>query len=149
MTPSIVNSPDQEAPARPTPGTRILIVEDNPTNARLSSEMLTSAGYVVSVVASGEEGLRVVQQLAPALAILDLQMPGMDGLTLARHLKGDPATASIPLIVLTAHAMNEHRKQAMQAGCSAFLTKPVRYRVLLDEVAQVLQSSALTGGPQQ
>ncbi len=124
----------------------ILIVEDNSTNARLSCEMLASAGYSAIVATNGEAGLRLAKQRLPALILLDLQMPDIDGLTLARQLKADPTTASIPLIMLTAHAMDEHREQALQAGCSRFVTKPVRYRSFLDEVAQVLKHSALTQG---
>src|SRR5690554_2726454 len=90
--------PDDATDQRPL----VVVVEDNRTNARLTCSILQAAGYRPAVAYDGVEGLRLVRQLLPVLVILDLQMPVMDGLTLAGHLKSDPQTAQIPLIVLTA-----------------------------------------------
>jgi len=126
----------------------VVVVEDNRTNARLTSTILQAAGYQAAVAYDGDEGLRLVKQLLPALVILDLQMPGMDGLTLAKHLKADPHTASLPLVVLTAHAMDEHRERAMAAGCTCFITKPIRYQQFVADIAQVLEQHPSLGVPQ-
>ncbi|MEX2114720.1 MAG: response regulator [Pirellulales bacterium] len=116
----------------------VLVVEDNEKNARMLVAMLTGAGYDAHWAADGEEGLRLADQLKPALVITDLQMPGLDGLSMTRRLKSNAATAAIPVVALTAHAMAEHSRQSFEAGCLKFLTKPIRYQLLLSEVADAL-----------
>lgn len=117
----------------------ILIVEDNPTNARLTADMLHAAGFTTALAGDGESGLLFARQQQPDLVLTDLQMPGMDGLALTRCLKADPTTATIPVIAVTAHAMNDHREAAMLAGCCGFITKPFRYRPFIAEVFDVLR----------
>lgn len=118
----------------------VLVVEDNERNARMLEAMLKCGGYVSRWACDGKQGLLMVKELRPLLVITDLQMPGMDGLVMTRQLKDDPETASIPVIALTAHAMAEHAQQALAAGCTKFLTKPIRYEFLLNEVADVVRS---------
>jgi two-component system cell cycle response regulator DivK len=114
----------------PGGGPLVLVVEDNEKNARLTLAMLN-------------EGLRLACELKPALVITDLQMPGLDGITMTRELKSMPETTHIPVVAVTAHAMNEHRQQALEAGCLKFLTKPFRFQALLAEVADAIQSAAV------
>ena len=122
----------------------ILVVEDNLTNARLTGAMLEAAQYRVAYATDGEQGFELAKQLQPALIVTDLQMPGVDGLALLRLLSAEPATQSIPAVVLTAHVMPEHRDRAAAAACRRFIAKPVRYHSFIEEIAQVLAES-LTG----
>jgi two-component system, cell cycle response regulator DivK len=124
-------------------GALVLIVEDNSTNARLTAHMLKAGGYQTAFAADGQQGLEMARSLLPDLILADLQMPGLDGLSLTRMLKQDGATAGIPIVALTAHAMNDHREQAMEAGCVAFIAKPIRLQGFLDEVSDVLQRHAV------
>ena len=125
-------------------GLLVLIVEDNPVNARLASDMLHTAGYETRHAAEGAAGFELARALQPALVLTDLQMSGMDGMTLIRKLKADPLTASIPVIAVTAHVLQDHRDEAMRAGCCAFITKPFRYRPFLAEIAHAIESRRST-----
>lgn len=120
----------------------VLIVEDNEKNARLTMAMLEAGGYRTEVAGNGREGLQKTTELQPALVVTDLQMPGMDGLEMTRALKLNPETTDIPVIAVTAHALSEHRRDALAAGCQGFLTKPFRYQTLLNEVGHALGSIA-------
>jgi two-component system cell cycle response regulator DivK len=120
-------------------GRLVLLVEDNEKNARLMAAMLDSAGYRTCLATDGSEGARLAKELLPALIITDLQMPGVDGLQMARALKGREETRHIPIIAVSAHALKEHRQEALAAGCCRFLTKPFRYRTLLSETADALR----------
>lgn len=138
----MANSPaNTAAPAgrRAGDGRLVLVVEDNDKNARLTVAMLGSAGYQTRWAADGTEGLRLARELHPDLILTDLQMPGLDGVAMTRALKADAATAPIPVIAVTAHALAEHRQQALEAGCTKFLTKPFRFQALLAEVADAIQ----------
>ena len=119
-------------------GPVVLIVEDNEKNARLLATMLKGAGYQVRLAMDGSEGARMTCELLPAMILTDLQMPGMDGLEMTRLLKARPDTCSIPIIAVTAHALDEHRELALAAGCCNFISKPFRYRDLLAEVASAI-----------
>jgi CheY-like chemotaxis protein len=125
------------------PAARVLVVEDNPTNARLTSHMLLAGGYQVLLAADGHEGVEMARRLVPDLVLTDLQMPGLDGLGLARLLKQTPETAGIPIVALTAHAMTDHRDRALEAGCVAFISKPIRLQSFLSEVHNVLKHRAV------
>jgi two-component system cell cycle response regulator/two-component system cell cycle response regulator DivK len=117
----------------------ILLVEDHPTNRKLFRDILEFKFTVVEAV-SAESALAQLQTLKPALILLDIQLPGMDGLTLVRHLKADPTTAAIPVIGLSAHAMPYDVAQAHEAGCVDYVTKPITDDpfVFLDRIARVL-----------
>jgi two-component system cell cycle response regulator DivK len=137
MTPTGLG-PDVESGLNRGHGQLVLVVEDNDKNARLTVAMLDSAGYRTRLASNGDDGLRLAGELCPALIITDLQMPGLDGVDMTRALKSRARTASIPVIAVTAHALTEHRHAALTAGCCRFLPKPIRYRALLAEVADVI-----------
>lgn len=118
----------------------ILVVEDNERNARLTVAMLTSAGYRTCLAGDGIEGCQLAADNQPLLIITDLQMPRLDGLGMTRALKRNPQTSQIPVIAVSAHALNEHRESALAAGCVQFLAKPLRMRELLNEVANAIGS---------
>lgn len=109
---------------------RILIVEDNPANLRLATLLLTEGGHEVMSASDAETGLAMARQALPDLVLMDIQLPGMDGLTATSILKSEPATAGIPVIALTAMAMREDRERSRLAGCDAYIAKPLRYREL-------------------
>jgi CheY-like chemotaxis protein len=121
----------------------ILVVEDNSVNVRLIHEMLRSGGYRTCTATNGEAGVRGAQELQPALILTDLQMPILDGLAMTRQLKASAGTAGIPILALTAHAGDEHRAAAIEAGCAGFLTKPIRLVTLLQEVAHAIEHATV------
>jgi CheY-like chemotaxis protein len=102
----------------------VLLVEDHPMNRKLFRDILEMQ-FQVEETASAEEALDRLKTVAPDLILLDMQLPGMDGLSLARLLKGDPDRASIPIVGLSAHAMARDIELARQAGCVDYITKPI------------------------
>jgi two-component system cell cycle response regulator DivK len=113
----------------------ILIVEDNPTNMRLATYVLESAGHTVLTASDAEAGLMLAREALPALILMDIQLPGMDGLVATAHLKADPATRAIPVIALTALAMKGDEERIRAAGCDGYIAKPMSYKDLLSTVA--------------
>src|SRR5471032_1894120 len=109
---------------------RILIVEDNPTNMKLAVLLLETAGHTVMGAPDAETGLTLARAERPDLILMDIQLPGMDGLAATALLKRDPATAAIPVIALTAMAMKEDQEKTRIAGCDAYIAKPLRYQEL-------------------
>jgi CheY-like chemotaxis protein len=122
----------------------ILLVEDNPDNRTIYGTILRHFGYEVAEAETGEDGIRLARELHPALILMDVAMPGMDGWEATRILKGDADTASIPIIALTAHAMSEDRKRAEEVGCDGYLSKPVEPRRVVQEVERLLAQPAPT-----
>lgn len=118
--------------------TTILLVEDNPDNRAIYGTILRHFGYRVEEAATGEDGIRVAREIIPALILMDVAMPGMDGWEATRILKGDAGTARIPVIALTAHAMSEDRRRAEEVGCDGYLSKPVEPRRVVSEVRRIL-----------
>lgn len=116
----------------------ILIVEDNEANMRLARLLLVNAGYNVLWAADAETGLTLAREQQPALILMDIQLPGMDGLAATRLLKQDPHTAHIPVIALTAMAMKEDCEKTRQAGCDAYVSKPLSYKELYRVIATLL-----------
>lgn len=112
----------------------LLIIEDNPANMRLAVTILINAGHVVRQAHDAATGLALVQAELPDLILMDVQMPGMDGLTATRLLKSDPATQAIPVIAVTALAMPGDIDKILAAGCDGYIGKPIRYRELLEQV---------------
>jgi len=108
----------------------VLIIEDNPANMKLTSLLLCNAGHTVLCAVDAEIGLTLARDDQPDLILMDLQLPGMDGLAATALLKRAPATAAIPVIALTAMAMKEDREKSKAAGCDAYIAKPVRYKEL-------------------
>jgi two-component system cell cycle response regulator DivK len=109
---------------------KILIVEDNVNNRSLFRDILTFHGYEVSVAADGEEGVALARELMPDLILMDIQMPGMDGMTAGGILKGDPATSGLKIIILTSFAMRGDQDKFMAAGFDGYLSKPINTREL-------------------
>lgn len=124
------------------PGGLILIVEDNPTNLLLTRAVLERAGYSTLPAATAAEALEQLRTTKPDLILMDIQLPGQDGLSLTRQLKSDPATAHIPVVALTAHAMDEDAERARAAGCDGFLSKPINTRTMAVELANLLGAPA-------
>ena len=116
----------------------ILLVEDNEDNQAIYRVILEHHGYQVLQARNGEEGVRMAREQLPALILMDVSIPIIDGLEATRLLKADSATSSIPIIALTAHAMHEDRERAHAAGCDGYLAKPVEPRVVAAEVARFL-----------
>jgi two-component system, cell cycle response regulator DivK len=123
-------------------GEAILVVDDNPTNMKLVTFLLEKRGYVLRTAANAFEALALLATFPARLILMDLEMPGMDGLELTRRLKADPATRAVIIVALTAYAMKGDEEKAREAGCDGYLTKPVDTRALPDAVAAFLESSA-------
>lgn len=104
---------------------RILVVEDNEANQMLVRAVLELEGYVVSLAGSATEALEILRASTPDLILMDVQLPGQDGLSLTRLLKSQASTAEIPVVALTAHAMRGDREQALSAGCVGYIAKPI------------------------
>ncbi|TMA25648.1 MAG: response regulator [Deltaproteobacteria bacterium] len=119
-------------------GESILVVDDNATNAKLIFFLLKKRGYDVRCAASGEETLALLKEFRPALILMDIQMPGMDGFELSRRLKADPATRDIILIAVTAYAMKGDEQRVREAGCDGYLAKPIDTRALPGVIASYL-----------
>ena len=128
-------------------GEPILIVDDNPANLKLARVMLNAAGYEVRVAVDAEEALSLLDAFSPRLILMDLQLPGMDGLTLTRRLKGDPATSGVAILALTAYAMKGDEEKARQAGCDGYITKPIDTRGLPAVIAGVLAGQGRASSP--
>lgn len=121
------------------PAATILVVDDNPINLKLVSDLLAFEGYRVLRAEDGEQAAASVEAEAPDLIMLDVDLPGIDGLTLTKRLKSDVRTGDIIIVALTAFAMKADRQRAMAAGCDAYVTKPIDTRGLPGQVAQLLQ----------
>jgi CheY-like chemotaxis protein len=113
---------------------RILIVEDNPLNMKLTRVILQAAGYDTEGAVNADEAENFIRLRMPDLIVMDLGLPGKDGYALTRQLKSVPATCQIPILVLTSYAMNGDRAKAFEAGCNAYLSKPVDRVELLAQV---------------
>lgn len=108
----------------------ILVVDDNPMNLKLAQITLSATGHLVQIATDAEEALELIQVMHPRLILLDVQLPGMDGLELTRRLKADPATKHIIVIALTAYAMKGDEEKAFQASCDGYVSKPIDTRTL-------------------
>jgi two-component system cell cycle response regulator DivK len=120
---------------------KILVVEDNPANMKLTSLLLHSAGHSVLSAVDAETALRLARGEQPDLILMDIQLPGMDGLTATTILKQDPATALIPVIALSALAMKVDEERSQTAGCDAYIVKPLRYKGLYAVLERLLRES--------
>ena len=119
---------------------KVLIVEDNPTNMTLAVFLLNSAHYSVLQATNAESGLTLARSEMPDLILMDIQLPGMDGLQATTLLKADPVTRSIPVIALTALAMKGDEERIRAAGCDGYIAKPLAYKEFLGTVATQLAS---------
>jgi len=116
----------------------ILVVEDNPVNMRLVRLILRTQGYTVCEATTGPEALHLLHKERPHLILLDMQLPGMDGFTLAAKLKADPRTAAIPLVAVTALAMKGDGERVLASGCNAYLPKPIDDKELIEVIERCL-----------
>jgi two-component system cell cycle response regulator DivK len=126
---------------------KILLVEDNEMNRDMLSRRLARNGFEVVIAVDGHEGVNKAASEKPDLILMDMSLPTMDGWEATRHVKADPVTRMIPVIALTAHAMNEDREKALAAGCDDFDTKPVDLARLLEKVAALLRKDGSVGTP--
>ncbi len=117
---------------------KILLVEDDEMNRDMLSRRLIKRGYDVLIATDGQQGVEMARSAGPALILMDMSLPVMDGWTASRTLKDDPATRGIPIIALTAHAMSGDEAKAREAGCDEFDTKPVELKRLLGKMEGLL-----------
>ena len=123
---------------------KILIVEDNPANLTLATFLLQSAGYTVISATDAEAGVALTKSEQPNLVLMDIQLPGMDGLEATALLKSDQTTRGIPVIALTALAMKGDEERILAAGCDGYIAKPLDYKEFLAKVARRLNGQPLT-----
>jgi CheY-like chemotaxis protein len=119
----------------------ILVIEDNPLNLELVRDVLVTAGMKVIEARNGREGLESALQQHPALILLDIRLPGMDGYSVLQSLRANPATAAIPVVALTAQAMMGDKEQALSAGFDHYIPKPVDTRALAEQVRLLLNQN--------
>jgi two-component system, cell cycle response regulator DivK len=121
-------------------GELILIIEDNEKNRKLVRDVLNVKGYKTIESETAEEGLKLAIEKSPGLILMDIQLPGMDGITALKHLKADPETKSIPVIAITVSAMTYKRVTMLAEGFDGFQSKPISVKDFLEEVHRVLDS---------
>ena len=120
---------------------KILLVEDNPVNRWLAEFLLRSQGYQVRAATNAQEAFNTIQTERPDLILMDVQLPGMDGLEATRKIKEEPSTRDIPVVAVTSYAMKGDREKALAAGCTGYITKPIDKDTFIQEVATVLGGS--------
>ena len=116
----------------------VLIAEDNPTNRELLRELLEMRGYIVSEACNGQEALAMVEQAAPDILLLDIGMPLLDGFAVVRKLRDNPRFTSLPVVAVTAYAMQGDREKIMNSGFDGYLSKPVNSSSLVQELDRLL-----------
>ena len=121
---------------------QILIVDDNATNLKLLRVLLSKEGYKIRTAESAEDALALLKVSRPHLILMDIQLPGMDGLDLTRQLKADPDTRDIIILAVTSYAMKTDQEKALAAGCNGYVTKPIDTRALPDLVRRYLDGGA-------
>lgn len=117
---------------------KILIVEDNPANMKLVSDLLKREGHVILEATDADAGIAIARAEVPALILMDIQLPGMDGISALKILKQDEKTRRIKTIALTALAMSGDKERLLDAGFDSYMSKPIRYKELLQTVASLL-----------
>ena len=127
--------------------TTVLLVEDNADNQEIYRLILEHFGFEVIQAWDGEEGVGIARERMPDVILMDVSIPKIDGLEATRMLKADAATAGIPIIALTAHALRSDQDRAFEAGCDGYLSKPVEPKRVVEEVRRVLEQGALVKKP--
>ena len=123
------------------PGARVLVVEDNDMNMQLVEYLLEGGGYQIVKAASGDDALSVARGGEPVdLILMDIHLPGIDGLSVVREMKSDARTRGIPILALTAHAMRGDRDRFLEAGCDGYISKPIDVKTFLTSVRQFLRA---------
>ena len=125
-----------------TDGPLILVVEDNERNRKLVRDVLEHHGFRTLGAADGEDGVALAREHRPALTLMDVQLPGIDGVEALGRLRADPATAGLRLVALTAFAMKDDRERLLAAGFDGYLVKPIDVRSFADEVASLVNGRA-------
>jgi CheY-like chemotaxis protein len=118
---------------------KVLIVEDNEMNLELVTDLLEANGYEVVKAKDGAEALRLAEEDAPSLVLMDIQLPGMDGLEVTRQMKASEKTSNIKVIALTAHAMVGDEERAREAGCSGYIAKPIDTRNFISSISGYME----------
>jgi two-component system cell cycle response regulator DivK len=124
---------------------RILIVDDSPANLKLARVLLSCEGHDARTAPDAEQALKMLESFHPRLILMDIQLPGMDGLTLTRRLKSDPDKKDIIVVALTAYAMKGDEERARAAGCDGYIPKPIEVDKLPQQVAQYLERGDAVG----
>jgi len=124
---------------------KILIIEDNDLNLELTSDLLAANGFLVYVAKSAEEGLEIARDVLPDLVLMDLGLPGMDGLCATRQLKTNPATRHLKVVGSTAHAKKGDTEMAYKAGCEGYLPKPIDTRTLIETITRFVSPENFLG----
>jgi CheY-like chemotaxis protein len=124
----------------------VLVVEDNEVNQLLTASVLEREGFAVDLVRTSTEAMDLIRARTPDIILMDVQLPGMDGLAFTRKLKADPATAGITIVAVTAHAMAGDREQTLAAGCAGYISKPIDTRTFGHQVREFLGRSAPVPG---
>jgi two-component system cell cycle response regulator DivK len=127
-------------------GELILIVEDNEKNRKLARDVLQFKGYRTVEAGTAEEGIQLAQESRPALILMDIHLPGMNGIEALRRLRSDPRTEAIPVMAVTASAMTHDRQRILAAGFDGYQTKPINVKEFLAAVRQVLDGRPGAGG---
>jgi two-component system cell cycle response regulator len=126
-------------PKAAMPGEPILVVDDNPANLKLARVLLGSEGYDVRTASDAEEALALLTHFHPEVILMDIQLPGMDGLELTRRLKADPKTRGIAILALTAYAMKGDEERMLAAGCDGYMAKPIDAKRLGEQLAAMIR----------
>ncbi|MBF0487045.1 MAG: response regulator [Nitrospirae bacterium] len=121
---------------------KILIVEDNPLNMKLVSEVLRRSGYTVFEADNATDGIRIAEEAQPTVILMDIQLPGIDGLTATTILKQDNSTRHIKVVALTAFAMQGDEQRMREAGCDGYVSKPIRYKEFLETISSFYTGQA-------
>jgi CheY-like chemotaxis protein len=119
----------------------VLIIDDHPVNLKLASEVLLAGDYRVVVAADAEQAQQLLTTLMPDLILMDIALPGMDGLSLTKIIKKDARLCHVPVVALTAYAMRGDEQKASDAGCDAYITKPIDTRRLVDQVSALIDAA--------
>lgn len=124
----------------------VLVVDDDPLILEVLQTVLDLEEFRVSTATDGETGLRMLSEDRPDVVVVDVMMPGLDGLEVCRRIKGDPATAELPVVLLTARDRTEDQRAGEEAGCDAYLTKPFSPLYLIDVISEIRGGQQSTGG---
>jgi two-component system cell cycle response regulator len=116
----------------------ILIIEDNPSHLKLAHHVLSAAGYNVNDAEAAEQAVAAIKSDKPELILVDLELPGMDGLTLIKKLKADPETRGIHIVAVTSYPEHYPKQVLLAAGCEAYITKPINTRTLPDQLGELM-----------
>ena len=115
---------------------KVLLIEDNPLNMELAVDLLELGGHEVLTATTAEEGIELAQKEIPDLILMDISLPGMDGLEATRILKKDEKLKDIPIVAMSAHAMKGDKEKAMEAGCVGYITKPIDTKSFVESVKE-------------